>query len=95
MAQGVVASSDGNLYVMAEGFSIELTAGQTQDIFLLAVGSATGALSYFMHYGGPDPEYGSDIKEYGAYLYILGYTNSKLMTTGFQDNFCVCTLKTG
>ena len=51
--------------------------------------SYTGTLDYFKHFGGPNPDYVTDMAIYGSYLIFTGYSTSPGLTNGFNDLFIV------
>jgi hypothetical protein len=64
-ATGVVVSTDGYVYAVGHGYSEELTvksdgSSNTMDVMIIKY-SQSGALDFFKHYGGQNPDYATDI----------------------------------
>jgi len=52
-------------------------------------------MNYFKHYGGPNPEYATDIASYGSYLFITGYSLSSGLSPGGYSIFLISCLRDG
>ena len=64
--------TDGYIYSLGNGYSVELTYG-TLDIFLVRL-DQSGNLNYIYNFGGTNPDYAADMHLYGSNVLIMGYS---------------------
>ena len=76
-----VDSSDNSIYMLGNGFSVELTQGSL-DVFLVKL-SSSGSMTYFYNFGGTNPDNAVDLRVFSNNLYITGYSLSSTLSSGF------------
>ena len=87
-----VDSSDNTLYMLGNGYSVEITQGSL-DVFLVHMGN-DGTLQYFYNFGGTNPDYAMDLRVFSNTLYITGHSLSSTLSNGFLDVYVLSTSKT-
>ena len=89
----MIASSDDYVYALGGGYSLELTNSNSADVYLVKYSYDGTSMSYFKHFGGKQPDVGTDMKLVGANIYILGYSISKGQLSQGNDDIFVISCK--
>lgn len=89
----LIAYPDGYVYALGEGYSTELTNGQSLDWYLLRYTLDGKTLDYFYHFGGNNQDFATDLKVYGTNLYLMGYSISAGLSSGSFDIIIVSVTK--
>lgn len=90
-AIAVTVDTDGMIYSLGHGYSVEFTAG-TIDCFLIKY-SSTGTMEYLMSFGGRNPDFAADMKIKDTYVIVLGQSQSSELSQGFLDIFITAAFK--
>jgi hypothetical protein len=81
----VTGHSDGDIYSLGNGYSVEYTAG-TIDLFIVRFDEDMELL-YMASFGGRNPDFAADMKVFGSNIIILGHSMSSELSQGFLDIF--------
>lgn len=88
----VVVPTDGFAYAVGYTNSAEITGTNGIDVAIVQY-SQGGGLGYFKYYGGSGTDQPTNIRYYGAYLYILGWSETPGLSAGFTDIFIMSLYK--